>query len=74
MAGVAGFDKASLVACNDCKSLLLCCASQKMDKRFESFHESNKKSADTKMYLPILAGVAGFEPTNAAVKVLCLTA
>ena len=24
--------------------------------------------------LPVLAGVAGFEPTNAAVKVLCLTA
>jgi len=26
------------------------------------------------MHLLFLAGVAGFEPTNAAVKVLCLTA
>lgn len=33
----------------------------------------NKNSKNLKS-LEFLAGVAGFEPTNAAVKVLCLTA
>ena len=37
--------------------------------------QSNKNnSPNLKVRTVILAGVAGFEPTNAAVKVLCLTA
>ena len=71
LAGVAESDKASLVACNN---FYVPFASQKMDYRFESCRKTKQKTADTKLCLLFLAGVAGFEPTNAAVKVLCLTA
>ena len=33
-----------------------------------------KKPAGTRWYLPVLVGLAGFEPTHAGVKVPCLTA
>ena len=33
-----------------------------------------RKPAGTQWYLPVLVGLAGFEPTHAGVKVPCLTA
>ena len=49
-------------------------ASQKMDYRFESCQKAKQKTADAKMHLLFLAGVAGFEPTNTGIKIQCLTA
>ena len=71
VAGVAESDKASLVACNNFMSLLL---RKRWTVGSNPAKKLNKKTADTKLCLLFLAGVAGFEPTNAAVKVLCLTA
>ena len=71
LAGVAESDKASLVACNNFMSLLL---RKRWTVGSNPTKQSKTKNSRCKMHLLFLAGVAGFEPTNAAVKVLCLTA
>ena len=71
VAGVAESDKASLVACNNFMSLLL---RKRWTVGSNPTKQSKTKNSRCKMHLLFLAGVAGFEPTNAAVKVLCLTA
>ena len=45
-----------------------------LKETLESFGPRTKNSTTPNGVVLFLAGVAGFEPTNAAVKVLCLTA
>ena len=58
-----------------CNCFFLCdCTLYKATKTFLVKSESVKVKIPKTYAFGILAGVAGFEPTNAAVKVLCLTA